>query len=248
MSRAARGPGDLLADLQSTDPGRPRITYYADPSGPMAGERIELSARVLANWVAKAANLLQDEFLAEAGTRVGLALPPHWRTAYWALATWSVGGRVVLGEDAVEADVVVSDRPGLLAEAAGDAVLVTLAGLARSAVGTVPPGALDEARTLATYADRFVATTDPDGGDPALTTGAITTAYEDLLSPAALAPFPARARVHLDTPDTGTFLRAALAVWAVDGSLVVTGGPTRADVLAARLAAEGVSVDLGGPR
>jgi len=74
----------LLAALMASDPGRPRITVYDDTDGPTRGERVELSARVVANWVAKAANLLQDELDAGPGTVVRLALPPHWRTVYWA--------------------------------------------------------------------------------------------------------------------------------------------------------------------
>ncbi|MDQ6715007.1 MAG: TIGR03089 family protein, partial [Actinomycetota bacterium] len=42
------------------DATRPRLTFYDDADGPTRGERIELSAKVLANWVAKGANLLQD--------------------------------------------------------------------------------------------------------------------------------------------------------------------------------------------
>ena len=49
---------DVPALLQQllADPGRPRLTWY----GPDA-ERVELSGKVLLNWVAKTANLLTDE-------------------------------------------------------------------------------------------------------------------------------------------------------------------------------------------
>ena len=55
-------PDTLLFALQRADASRPRITCYDDTDGPSRGERIELSARVLSNWVAKAANALQEEF------------------------------------------------------------------------------------------------------------------------------------------------------------------------------------------
>lgn len=80
----------LLRQLLAADPGRPRLTWY----GP-GGERVELSARTLDNWVAKSANLLVEEFDAGPGSRVGVRLPPHWRTASWLLAAWSTGACVV---------------------------------------------------------------------------------------------------------------------------------------------------------
>ena len=48
-------------------------------------------------------------------------------------------------------------------------------------------------------------------------------------------------RVHTGTTDTAAFLRLALAVWAADGSLVVTRGEPDPAVLASRLVAEGVT-------
>ena len=47
--------------------------------------------------------------------------------------------------------------------------------------------------------------------------------------------------MHTGTTDTAAFLRLALAVWAADGSLVVTRGEPDPAVLAARLVAEGVT-------
>ena len=85
VERATTVP-QLLAALAASDPGRPRLTWYDDAPGPTRGERIELSARVLANWVAKAANLLVDELDIEPGDQVVIALPTHWRAAYWLLA------------------------------------------------------------------------------------------------------------------------------------------------------------------
>src|SRR4051812_50149988 len=105
-----RTPSSVLADLLRADATRPRVTFYDDEPGPTRGERIELSARVLANWVAKAGNALQEEYDAAPGTVVRLDLPAlHWRTAYWALAVWSVGAAVSLVEG--DADLTVTDDP-----------------------------------------------------------------------------------------------------------------------------------------
>ena len=94
--------------MVASDPGRPRLTCYDDTPGPAQGERVELSARVLANWVAKAGNLLQDDLDGAPATTVGLDRPAHWRAFYWALAAWSCGATVVVGNGADTSDTVVT--------------------------------------------------------------------------------------------------------------------------------------------
>ncbi|MEO7448554.1 MAG: TIGR03089 family protein [Humibacillus sp.] len=232
-------PADVLAALLASDPAGPRLTWYDDEPGPTAGERIELSARVLANWVAKAANLLQDDSDAGPGTTVGLDLPAHWRSVYWALATWSAGATVVTGPAARSADVLVTDSPAAAAEHGGDAVLVTLAALARTHPrATEAPAAVDEARELATHGDRFVPMADAERHDVALATDAGDTAYGELVvveTADAVAP-----RVAL-RGSLEHVLRQCLAVWAQDGSVVLQRGTSPTD--AARLTSESVTLD-----
>ncbi len=247
MSTPPSTPAALLRHLVASDPGRPRITVYDDTDSPTRGERIELSARVLANWVAKAANLLRDDLDAGPGSVVLLDLPPHWRTLYWALAAWSVGACVEVPPNrtttdaghvasAVAPDVVVTDAVDI-AQGADEAVLVTLAALARSASAPVPAGVVDEARELATHGDVFDAWDEPDGADLALCAGGVETAYGALVP----APSGGPQRVHTGTGDTAAFLRLALTTFGGDGSLVLTRGAPDASVLQARLAAEGVT-------
>jgi uncharacterized protein (TIGR03089 family) len=255
VSTRPLGPPELLRRLVASDPGRPRITVYDDTESATRGERVELSARVLANWVAKAANLLQDDLDLGPGTLVVLDLPPHWRTLYWALAVWSVGGCVEVpqrrtgdaagvptgpddAEDVVArgADLVVTDAVDV-ASGADEAVLVTLAALARSASGPVPPRAVDEARELATHGDVFGAWDEPAPDDAALRSAAGTTTYDTLVPVGSGVP----ERVHTVTADTVEFLRHALEAWAGDGSLVLTRGRPADDVLRARLESEGVT-------
>jgi uncharacterized protein (TIGR03089 family) len=227
-------PADVLTALVRSDPGAPRLTWYDDDSG----ERIELSAAVLANWVAKAANLLQDDADAGPGTRVGLALPPHWRAVYWALATWSVGATVVLGDPSGDSvDVVVGSDPRVTGSHDGYAVHVTLAALARANPET-PPGAVDEARELATYGDRFEPYAVASQDEPALLAGGIGTAYRDLVEARDWPPHP---RVRL-AGDQERVLRDALAAWAMAGSVVLI-SPGLGDHRD-RLSAERVTVDL----
>jgi uncharacterized protein (TIGR03089 family) len=229
-------PSDVLAALLGSDPGRPRVTFYDDTSGPTQGERIELSAKVLANWVNKAANALQDEYDLGPGSTVRLALPPHWRALYWALAAWSVGATVVLDDE--PADLVVTDSPEL-AGSVPAAALVTLAALARSAPGPVPSGVMDEARELSTHGDQFTPWDEPAPTDVAWRARGEQAAYESVVPQR---DWPAGARVHTASPDLGAVLSTALAAWAADGSVVLSRGPEPTGGRAQRMAAEGVTV------
>jgi uncharacterized protein (TIGR03089 family) len=85
---------DLFSAAVRRDGASPFLTYYDDASG----ERIELSALTTANWVAKTANLLVDEYDLEAGETVAIGLPPHWLGVVWALSAWSAGAAVTTGE------------------------------------------------------------------------------------------------------------------------------------------------------
>jgi acyl-CoA synthetase (AMP-forming)/AMP-acid ligase II len=71
---------------------KPFLTWYDDDRG----ERVELSYRTFANWVAKTANLLVDELGAEPGDRVGLLAVQHWQTAVILAACWRAGVSVVV--------------------------------------------------------------------------------------------------------------------------------------------------------
>ncbi|GAA4745596.1 TIGR03089 family protein [Modestobacter marinus] len=104
-------PADLLAAALRRDAAAPLITFYDDVSG----ERTELSATTLANWVAKSANLLQEEFDVGPGSTVGLALPVHWQTAAVLLGVWSCGAAV--WETAAEDDDRLTDADVVLADA-----------------------------------------------------------------------------------------------------------------------------------
>ncbi|TCC03604.1 TIGR03089 family protein [Kribbella soli] len=84
---------ELFAAAVRRDGGAPLLTYYDDTTG----ERIELSAVTTANWVAKTANLLVDEYDLETGETVAIGLPPHWLGVVWALSTWSVGASLTSG-------------------------------------------------------------------------------------------------------------------------------------------------------
>jgi uncharacterized protein (TIGR03089 family) len=198
----------LLRALLASDPGRPRVTWYGAD-----GERVELSARVLDNWVAKTANLLAEELDAGPGTRVRLDLPPHWRTAVWALAVWAVGAEVAAASD--PADVVVTAAPAARGPADGGPadgvrlVVVALPALARSAEH-VPPGAVDYNAEVSGFGDVFAA-------------AGPTTPVR------AVDAWPRGVRL-LVTPDAWDLGRTLVAPLAADGSVVLSDGPPSSDL------------------
>ena len=177
-----------MRELLISDAGRPRVTWY----GPQ-GERVEFSAKTLNNWVSKTSNLLVDELDAGPGSRLGIALPAHWRTVVWLLAGWSVGAHtLVLAESQPAApssqqlDVLITDRPSSPPDGAQESVLVVVAlpALATRYLGDVPTGALDAAAEVRLQPDFFSPGARPALGDPALTVGELVVSHGELLAAA----------------------------------------------------------------
>jgi uncharacterized protein (TIGR03089 family) len=239
-----RTPASVFAEILRSDPARPRVTFYEDTAGSTQGERIELSGKVLANWISKAGNALQDEYDLGAGSVVQLCLPPHWRALYWAFAVWSVGGTVNLAGKPAP-NLLICDDPDQASApepTPNDVVVVTLDAFARVHPGPVPAGAMDEARELAAFGDRFAALTDPDPDDLALITDTAHTAYRNVVPDR---DWPANTRVSL-AGDLTAVLESTLAAWAVDGSVVLARNGQYAGLQSQpeRLASERVTLDL----
>jgi uncharacterized protein (TIGR03089 family) len=172
-------PASILAAAVARNAASPLITFYDD----LSGERVELSGATLANWVAKTANLLQEEFDVGPGTTVGVALPVHWQTAAVLLATWSCGAAVL--ETAAEdddrlagADVVLAaaDRLPTLEELGHENLL----GLSLHPLGLGMRGYAGPARDFAvevrSQGDHFTPWAPMDAAAPGLvlTTGQLT--------------------------------------------------------------------------
>ncbi|WP_069816264.1 TIGR03089 family protein [Streptomyces sp. TP-A0874] len=163
MNATERTPADLLRTALTGDPGRPLVTFYDDSSG----ERVELSVATFANWVAKTANLLQDDLGAEPGDRLALLLPAHWQTAVWLLAGFSTGVVVDVAGDPAAADLVVSG-PDTLVEARscpGERVALSLRPMG-ARFPQAPEGFLDYAVEVPGQGDHFTPYTpvDPEAG------------------------------------------------------------------------------------
>jgi len=204
---------DVLVVLDSWEPTAPRLTWYGRQD-----ERIELSGRVLTNWVIKAANLLSTECAVDAGSTVLLDLPPHWRLLVWDLAcrvleTERVGAPV--GAELPAADVVVTSRPQDWHAAGLEVIAVPLPALARSWPGALPAGAIDGAAELMAQPDLPV----------------FAVSRSRAASTAA-----AGARRLLVARDAATLIEEAWACWRDGGSVVVVDPDTDADL--GRIAAQ----------
>ncbi|HEY3687355.1 MAG TPA: TIGR03089 family protein [Streptosporangiaceae bacterium] len=163
-------PADLLREAVSRDSARPFLTHYDDA----LGSRVELSYATFDNWVAKTANLLVDEFGADPGDEVALALPAHWQTAVWLFACWSAGlvARPVPDGSAEVpgARVVATDAARLdaaLASGAEEVVALSLHPLG-APLEHCPPPAVDYATQVRGHGDQFVTYTRVGPEAPAL--------------------------------------------------------------------------------
>lgn len=169
-------PDQLLAATLRRDAAAPLVTAYDDA----AGERVELSGHTLANWVAKTANLLQDEFDVGPGSTVAVALPVHWQTAAVLLAAWSCGATVL--DAASEDEGRLSDVAVVLAAqdrlaALDDLDHPDLMGLSLHPLGLGMRGYAGPARDFAlevrTHGDVFVPYRQPDPAAPGLLLGGL---------------------------------------------------------------------------
>lgn len=213
-----------MQTLRSQDPTAPRLTWY----GP-GGERVELSGRVLDNWVAKTANFLADELDAVPGTTVCLDLPPHWRSLCWALAGWLAGAALRFGAQADDdggnghsgevADIVATDNPTHSPEA-GITVAVALGALEMRWGGALPAEAVDYAAEVRAHGDVFFPFAEAAGADTAVEGAAPVVPFAELLAGYAT-PMAAAERVLLRADGLESVLRDALGVWAAGGSVVL---------------------------
>ncbi|SSC24642.1 Conserved Hypothetical protein CHP03089 [Klenkia terrae] len=246
-------PADLLAAVVRRDGAAPLITHYDDATG----ERVELSGATTANWVAKTANLLQDEFDIGPGSRVAPALPVHWQTAAVLLAVWSCGAAVVdtAAEDdghLADVDLVLAEQGRLAAiEEQGAAELV---GLSLHPLGLGMTGYAGEARDFAlevrAHGDHFAPYVQPDPAAPGLLVAGLELTLGGLVDSAvALADRLGMVAGDRVLVDERTATEAGPVAWllaplAAGASLVLCRNPVSAQ-LQHRAETEGVTATLG---
>ncbi len=136
-----------------TDVAAPVLTWF----GPGGTERIELSGPVARRWIAKSDNFMASEF-PYGGDRFVVALPPHWRSAFWLLVPWMRGMKLESNQSASEVDLVVSSDTGFLSsvydQGGPDALVAqTLESMALSWPGELPGTILDGTADVMTFGD-----------------------------------------------------------------------------------------------
>lgn len=231
----------ILSTLRTHQATSPALIWYGPNS-----ERIELSGKVLDNWVAKTSNLLVDELDAEPGIRIRLDLPVHWKTLVWALAAWQTGCTVVLSDEpagSAAADVTVTDSQQVLDAADGTVVAVAPGALELRWSGELPAAAVDYAAEVRSYADTYAGGDDAEDGYTALHSSlgtGTTLTYAQLAETADGGS--AQTLLVSAAADLPEVLSAALRVWAAGGTVVLAGaGVELTDRL---LAAEKVTAQL----
>jgi uncharacterized protein (TIGR03089 family) len=241
---AVSAPDALLAAALVRDPAGPLLTFYDDATG----ERTELSATSLANWVAKTANLLRDDVGSSPGDRVGVLLPAHWQTAAILLGAWTAAAVVTASAAGTEAAFCTADRVGEAA-GAGEVFALSLAPLGRPFRSGPPAGTRDYSVDVLSQGDRWSGRPVPDAV-PALDTGSGTVTAGDLVEIAlrrsAELGMIAGDRVLFTTGwDSPTsWVDGLLVPLAAGASIVLVANPDP-DALPNRVEAERVTATLG---
>ncbi|GAA5041699.1 TIGR03089 family protein [Nocardia callitridis] len=208
----------ILDPILAREPANPRVTYYDDANG----ARIELSGLTLANWAAKTANLVRDEFGLTPGARVAVLLPAHWQTAAVLLGCWWAGTEVVLGPDD-DAHLALT-TPDRLAETES---VGEVAALSLDAMGTpvrdLPLGVTDFATSVRVHGDQFL----PGGAGAALDGMPVAEVLAAAKKSVLRQGFSESDRVLSSTPwETPTeLIEGFVAVLAAGASLVQVANP-----------------------
>lgn len=155
-------PPDTFARLLDAalrdNPGRPFLTAYDEG----AGTRTELSVTTYANWVAKTANLLLDDYLLGEGDTVRLALPPHWVGAVF-LGACLRAGVASTTDPATPAHLVVRGPEPLAEEGTSDVPVLacSLTPFATRFATTLPDGVDDFGLAWPGQPDAFLGAAEP---------------------------------------------------------------------------------------
>lgn len=222
---------EMLNHLLTADAAAPRLTVYNESTG----ARMDFSAQTLENWVAKIANMLEDELELEEDSALLIDLPVTWQAAVIALGSIAAGiefnfvnssesnesEKATLNADAVftSPDKFELYSLGSVAVSSDgsspDVVLVTDdpfgRGVAESG-GELPSGAIDFGPTVRFYGDDYFGQTT-----------ALPTLYPDAGSASRL--------LSTGWHDKATFTTGVLHPLAAGGSAVVVSGLTTAERL-----------------
>lgn len=211
-------PEALFAGVRADDAARPVLTFYDDATG----ERAELSAASLGNWIAKTHFLLTDELGLGPGDRAYVGLPLHWLDPVVRLGVWAAGLEIV--GDPSDAVVAFVDAPGVdSAQPAGNVYALALAPWGRGFAAGPPAGSLDFVDAVRPQADAWGSVRFPagsaDAAAPGRTRGQLIDAAVAMAAGLGWAP---GARVLVTDPaDRSADMTVVLAAWSLHGSVVL---------------------------
>jgi len=232
----------LFGDLLAAEPARPLITYHDEASG----ERSELSAKSLANWVAKTHHLLGTELGLGAGDTALIALPAHWISVPALLGCLTAG--LAVTTSAADADVAFVCPASAPSAAGVDDVYVIAPDSAAVGLGAaVPTGVQDYVVAVRPQEDKWPGVRfDAAPGDvciDGLSRAAVAAAARDRAIELGLAR-SARVLSTRDWNGYADWVDALLAPLAVGGSVVYVRNCIDPTVLDRCAAQERVSVIL----
>jgi uncharacterized protein (TIGR03089 family) len=234
-------PEGLFAAVLAAEPSRPLVTFYDDATG----ERVELSARSLANWVAKTHFLLTDALGLGVGNTAAVRLPAHWLAVPVLFGCWSAG--LALTDDVGAADVAFVDEDSAL-DAAGvpDVFAISRASAVRGFGSTPPERCEDFVLAVRPQPDAWASVQPPAGPqDAAIGTTSRAEVVKWAAERAAELGLTPGARVLAARPWTGpaSWVDALLAPLSVTGSVVLVANADP-DRLAAKAEQERATVTL----
>lgn len=163
-----RTPTDLAQALQTVAERPTPALIWRD-----GAERVELSGRVLVNWVEKAAGLLVDELDVGASDVLTISPVPHWRLAVLTFAALRAGARVDFTRHP-EPDSVVHAYPESHPDddaAAQTLLVVAEPALAFECSGPLPKGAVDFCDEVRAQPDMYGGLENPEPDSVALPSG-----------------------------------------------------------------------------
>lgn len=133
-------------------------------------ERVELSGRVLVNWIEKSASLLVDELDVESGQLITVSALPHWRLVVLTLAALRVGTAVrFTGNCADDAAVHAELEAHLDVDVPAEHILaVASPALAFACEQPVPEPAIDFCAEVRSFPDVYMGMEEPRDADDAL--------------------------------------------------------------------------------
>lgn len=129
----------------------PALLWYS-----ASGERIELSGRVLDNWVSKSANFLVDECELDATQQCTLTRQVHWRSLVLLLAGLRVGAQLAFEGAGADSQVHAAFSPVEIEQSAAEyPVLVDRGPLSMRFMGQVPAGVTDYCAEVRSHSDVY---------------------------------------------------------------------------------------------